>query len=75
MQTGYPHVFLERDKIRYFRVLFPRFCGNLGIDLEAAHLYLKGSHFQRPRSLSMIHFTLFFFSLSLSPLAYDYLSD
>jgi hypothetical protein len=25
MQTGYPHVFLERDKIRDFRVLFPDF--------------------------------------------------
>jgi hypothetical protein len=46
----------------------------LGVDLEAAHLYLKGSHFQRPRSLSMIHFALYLY-LSLSPLAYDYLSD
>jgi hypothetical protein len=37
----------------------------LGVDLEAAHLYLKGFHFLRPRSLSMIHFALYFFSLSL----------
>jgi hypothetical protein len=46
----------------------------LGVDLEAAHLYLKGSHFVKTPKLVNDTFCPLL-SLSLSLLAYAYLDD
>jgi hypothetical protein len=70
-QTGSQYIF-RKGLDPQITGTFSSLWGHLGVDLEAAHLYLKGFHFVKTPKLVNDTFCPLL-SLSLSLLAYAYL--